>query len=225
MASFNNWMNVRFLGRADKAKQPSRAESCPCTCCSLTLRESYDPLFSHNQCFILNLQGNQVLVFWISYHLTWCKAYSYLQKMSFDVVPFFSCVADVGGGSSFRSHTDVVIVYCAQSAAGGSFAGLKKEQPVYVLLHEVQLWELFFFFFFFCLTGCGTGFSVTEFCFRVCGIFSLEAPDDVPSSAIAFLPVINLKWHKLCICSILYDKRNTLKQNVTFINQGCRFHS
>lgn len=146
-------MKVRSLGREDKAKQPSRAQNCPCTCCNLTLQESYDPLFSHNQCFILNLQGSQVLVLWISYHLTWCKAYSYLQKMSFDVVPFFSCVADVGGGSSFRSHTDVVIVYCAQSAAGGSFAGLKKEQPVYVLLHEVQLWETkdcscaFFFFF------------------------------------------------------------------------------
>ncbi|KAL2300923.1 hypothetical protein Nmel_011475, partial [Mimus melanotis] len=79
----------------------------------------------------------------------------------------------------------------------------------------------FFPFFFFFLAGCGTGFSVTEFCFRVCGIFSLEAPDDFLSSVIAFLPVIKLKWHKLCIYSILYNKRNTLQQNVTFINQGC----
>lgn len=54
--------------------------------------------------------------------------------MSFDVVSFFSRFADVGGCSSFRSHTDVVIVYCAQSAAWGDFAGLKREQPVYVLL-------------------------------------------------------------------------------------------
>lgn len=54
--------------------------------------------------------------------------------MSLDVVSFFSCFADVGGCSSFRSRTDVVIVYCAQRAAWGSFAGLKREQPVYVLL-------------------------------------------------------------------------------------------
>lgn len=113
--------------------------------------------------------------------------------MSFDVVPFFSCVADVAGGSSFRSHTDVVIVYCAQSAAGGSFAGLKKEQPMFSCMKysfERQRTAPAFFFFF--LAGCDTGFSVTEFCFRVCGIFSLEAPDDVPSSATAFLPVIKL---------------------------------
>lgn len=81
---------------------------------------------------------------------------------------------------------------------------------------------LFLIFFFF-LAGCGTGFSVTAFCFGVCGIFSLEAPDDVPSSAIAFLPVIKLKCHRQCIYSILYHKSNTLKQNVIFSNQGCRF--
>lgn len=52
--------------------------------------------------------------------------------MSFDV-SFFSCFADVGRCSSFLSHADVVIVYCAQSAAWGSFAGLKREQAVCVL--------------------------------------------------------------------------------------------
>lgn len=54
--------------------------------------------------------------------------------MPFGGVSFFPCFADVGCCSSFRSRTDVVIVYCAQGAAWGSFAGMKREQPVYVLL-------------------------------------------------------------------------------------------
>lgn len=53
--------------------------------------------------------------------------------MSFDVVSFFPRFADAGGCGSFRSHTDVVIVYCAQAAAWGGFAGLE-EQPACVLL-------------------------------------------------------------------------------------------
>lgn len=60
-------------------------------------------------------------------------------------------------------------------------------------LHQVQLRETKgLLLLVFCLAGCGTGSSVIEFCFRVGGVFSLEAPEDVPVAAVV-LPVIKLK--------------------------------
>lgn len=136
----------------------------------------------------------KVLVIRNNYHLTRCKLCSsnIYRKCHLVLFPFFH-FADVGLCSSFRSHTDVVIVYCLQSACWCSLTRLKREQFVYVLiaalrtsLRDEGLSLLF-------LAGCGTGSSVLHFCFRVGRTFSPEASNDVCDSAAAFPPVIKVK--------------------------------
>lgn len=107
------------------------------------------------------------------------------------VFPFFH-FADVALCSSFRSHTDVVIVYCL-SSAWCSLTGLKREPFVYVLiaalrasLRDEGLSLLF-------LAGCGTGSLVLHFCFRVGSTFGPGASNDVRDSAAAFPPAVKVK--------------------------------
>lgn len=145
---------------------------------------------SHNQRFIMNLKGCQVLVMWSSYHLTWCKVCSYLQQMSFDVVSFFPLLqmrvvvvlSDPTQMLSLSIVHRLLLGVVLQGWRGNSL-------PVFSL-HEVQLWRTKGCYGFF-VAGCGTGCAVIEFRIKVGGVFGLEAPDNVPGSAAAFFPVIN----------------------------------
>lgn len=98
------------LGRWGKAKEPDRAPSHPWTCCSF-----WDPFVKLQLKFCNEFTEVQVLGMWNNYHLTPSEVCSSVihRKCHLMLLPFFHS-ADVGGGSSFRSRTDVGIVYCCR---------------------------------------------------------------------------------------------------------------